>query len=147
MGSDYNAANKSKKLAWSPVLSFLIVAFVSVAMHSLQSTVNFPEYPLLSSFPEHLRNNCFVVMVLMAADHGCIRVLCVGKLGQDKGLLATWFFVHALANSFVVLTSINSMLSVMRDPLHAMDVTVNADRSFFGNASRWPLTVISSVHV
>ena len=54
---------------------------------------------------------------------------------------------HALANFFVVLAAAHSMMVVLRDPAHSMDGRVYKDGSFFGDASRWPLTIINSVHV
>ena len=57
------------------------------------------------------------------------------------------FFVHATANFGVVVLSLKCMYATLIDPLHALDVNVHSDRSVFGDATRWPLTVINSVHI
>ena len=61
--------------------------------------------------------------------------------------LARWFFVHSFANLLVCLTAMNSIRAVGSDPSHALDSSVFNDLSLFGNASRWPLTIINSVHI
>jgi len=61
--------------------------------------------------------------------------------------MCRWFFLHSLANAFVVATSISAMRAVVSDPTHALDGIRYADNSLFGNASPWPLTIINSVHV
>jgi hypothetical protein len=60
---------------------------------------------------------------------------------------ARWFFVHCIANGMVVVTGFSSVVSVLTDPQNAMDVSVNFDRSVFGNASKWPMIIINAVHV
>ena len=72
-------------------------------------------------------------------------IYCFDKLFAPAE--ARWFSIHAFANAFVVLTSITSVLTVITDPVHAMDSRVYNDRSMFGNASPWPILVVNAVHV
>ena len=72
-------------------------------------------------------------------------IYCFDKLFAPAE--ARWFSIHAFANAFVVLTSITSLLTVITDPVHAMDSRVYNDRSMFGNASPWPILVVNAVHV
>jgi len=106
----------------------------------------------------HLINNAVVLVLLATLDHLIIKPFVQARLGRVKAdgekkperrqaESARWFFVHSLANVGVVATSVVSMQCVLLDPLHAMDGTVHTDRSFFGAASAWPLTIINSVHV
>ena len=79
--------------------------------------------------------------------------ITAGKKSDDERkqksdiTLARWFFVHSFANVLVCITAVNSIRAVADDPTHALDGSVFDDLSLFGNASRWPLTIINSVHV
>jgi hypothetical protein len=97
---------------------------------------------------QHLTNNVLVLAALGAVDHGLIKPFVARhdtKLRSQR--LTRWFFVHALANAFVVLGAFTSLRVVLRDPAHSMDSTKYTDQTFFGDASVWPLTIINSVHV
>lgn len=58
-----------------------------------------------------------------------------------------WFLLHSVANFFVCVTAVNSIRTVLADPVHALDAVKYSDHSVFGSASVWPLTIINSVHV
>lgn len=61
--------------------------------------------------------------------------------------ITRWFLLHSLANFFVCVTAVNSIRTVLADPVHALDAVKYSDHSVFGSASVWPLTIINSVHV
>lgn len=97
---------------------------------------------------QHLSNNAAVLTLLAVIDHSLIKPFVArhdAKLRSQR--LTRWFFVHALANAFVVLGALTSLRTVLKDPAHSMDSTKYFDQTFFGDASVWPLTIINSVHV
>lgn len=100
----------------------------------------------------HLWNNAVVLVSLVVLDHIVMRPF-LAKNYPGMGYRtaahnsARWFFVHAGANAFVCAAAMRSMWSVLSDPLHSADSQTNLDRSFWGDASVWPLTIINSVHV
>ena len=88
-----------------------------------------------------------VILLIVGLDYlitARVRKLLVSKSDLDA---ARWFFIHAVANLFVCVSGFSSVCSVVGDPLHALDVRVFYDRSFWGDASSWPLTIINSVHI
>ena len=100
------------------------------------------------SLSGHLINNVATIVALFVVDHALVKPFVVKrehKLRTQR--IARWFFIHAAANFFVVLSALNSLCVVLRDPTHSMDSSIYSDHSFMGNASRWPLTIINSVHV
>jgi hypothetical protein len=60
---------------------------------------------------------------------------------------ARWFALHGFANSLVVITAFNGMITALRDPLYSLDSRVYRDNSLLGNASTWPVYIINSLHV
>jgi hypothetical protein len=70
-----------------------------------------------------------------------------GRVSPKSIDAARWFFLHSLANAFVVLTALPALSAVANDPVHALDGVKYADKSLLGAASVWPLTIINSVHV
>ena len=55
--------------------------------------------------------------------------------------------MHAFANLLVVLASLTSLFTVLKDPLNSGDSRQYSDTSLFGNASPWPIYIINAVHV
>jgi len=101
-------------------------------------------------YVEHVVNNMYVLLLLAFVDHALLKPWITRRCGAGKSsdvTLARWFFIHSFANLLVCLTAVNSIRAVLDDPTHALDGSVYADHSLFGNASRWPLTIINSVHV
>jgi hypothetical protein len=94
----------------------------------------------------HLANNAFVLVILFIVDRFAIAPYVKKHVDKKSQGTARWFFIHAFANLFVVVSSLPALGVVMRDPTHSMDGHVYTDRSFFGTSSRWPLTIINSVH-
>jgi len=97
----------------------------------------------------HFANNLLVLATLAAFDHGIIKPF-VSRHAESKLRtirVTRWFFVHSFANFFVVLSALHSIKVVLTDPVHCGSGKVYTDRSFFGDASLWPLTIINSVHV
>ena len=45
------------------------------------------------------------------------------------------------------MSALGSVLSILDRPFDIMDTAVHTDASFFGSASRWPLTIANSVHL
>lgn len=99
---------------------------------------------------EHLLNNAAVMLLLVIFDHGILSRFVVTAEAcpkvRDRNS-ARWFLTHAFANALVVITCLRSMASVVSDPYNAASCETNTDTSMFGSASRWPLTIINSVHV
>lgn len=97
---------------------------------------------------DHLANNAITLMVLLAFDHLVIKPFVSNVCREPRSQRAArWFFVHAFANFFVMLSSARSLLAVLANPAHSMNSTLYFDQSFFGDASCWPATFINSVHV
>jgi len=106
------------------------------------------EWPAISS-TQHLVNNLAIFILLGLFDHLLLKPWLVTRgvaAGRDLSN-GRWFFLHAFANFWVTIAAAHSVVAVLLDPLHAMDSSVHVDRSFFGSASVWPLTIINSVHV
>ena len=100
------------------------------------------------SLKEHCTNNAVAILVLALADHAFIKPFVSKHESKLRGQRITrWFFVHSFANFFVVIAALHSLSIVLRDPVHCASGDVYSDRSFFGAASLWPLTIINSVHV
>ena len=85
---------------------------------------------------EHLLNNLYVLVILAIFD------LAIARSRPGR-----WFLVHSFANLLVVITGLKSMYTVLSDPTNAMNQEVYGDDSLFGDASRWPLTIVNSVHL
>jgi len=101
-------------------------------------------------YAEHLARNFLVLALLAAVDHLVLKPWVAARCTKAKDVSSTrWFFLHALANLFVCATALTSIYVVLTDPVHALDGRPgrHTDRSLFGDASVWPLTIINSVHV
>ena len=103
-------------------------------------------YPL-DAVSVHLVRNLFALIALAIVDHVVVRELVRGVAKARDRRAARWFFVHAIGNFFVVACAFTSVLAVLQNPLHAADPSVMMDRSLFGNASPWPLTILNSLHL
>jgi len=116
---------------------------------SCNSTADQPAWEL-PWYAEHAVNNIGCLALLAAVDHLMVKpwvaLRCDPKKKSDVGL-ARWFFIHSFANALVCIAAISSIRAVLDDPPHALDGSVHTDLSFFGAGSRWPLTIINSVHV
>ncbi len=96
---------------------------------------------------QHLRNNLAVLVLLLAVDKLLLTPWVRARAKRAKDVdPGRWFFLHAFANALVVATAFNSMIAVLKDPLHAMSVEHHRDVSLFGSGSVWPLTIINSIH-
>ena len=96
----------------------------------------------------NLLNNAGVCVALFAADFLIVTPFVKARVEKHRSQKqARWFLIHSLANIAVVVAALNCVSAVLRDPVHAMDPRVYSDDTFFGTASRWPLTIINSVHV
>ena len=101
-------------------------------------------------YAEHLARNFLGLALLAAVDHLVLKPWVAARCTKAKDVSSTrWFFLHALANLFVCATALTSIYVVLTDPVHALDGRPgrHTDRSLFGDASVWPLTIINSVHV
>lgn len=97
---------------------------------------------------EHIVANVLVLVLLVAVDMSIVKPIAKRMCAKARDVPATrWFVIHACANFVVVILSFRSVLATFADPLHSLDVTVHNDRTLWGTASRWPLTIINSVHV
>ena len=95
------------------------------------------------SITEHLLNNAMVLVGLAAVDHGLLKPFVKSRVDKYRAINITrWFFLHAFANFFVVLSALKSVSIVVADPAHSMDSKLYGDQSFIGDASCWPLTII-----
>lgn len=100
------------------------------------------------SLTQHFTNNAVALVVLAIADYGFIKPFVSKHESKLRGQRITrWFFVHSFANLFVVLSALHSLSIVLRDPVRCANGAIYTDRTFFGAASLWPLTIINSVHV
>jgi len=99
------------------------------------------------SVVEHLSANLCILALLACVDHLILKPYLLPIVGKKAISPTRWFFIHAFVNFLVVLTSLRSIFAVLNDPLHSMDPATHPDRSIWGSASRWPLTLINSVHV
>ena len=100
------------------------------------------------SLTQHFTNNAVALVVLAIADYGFIKPFVSKHERKLRGQRITrWFFVHSFANLFVVLSALHSLSIVLRDPVRCANGAIYTDRTFFGAASLWPLTIINSVHV
>jgi hypothetical protein len=99
------------------------------------------------SLATHLMNNALVMLSLGATDHLLIKPWLKGQTKPKDVTIARWFFMHAIANALVCVTAAVSVVAAFADPLNAMDGVSHPDRSTFGSASVWPLTIINSIHV
>jgi len=100
------------------------------------------------SLTDHAIGNVTVIAVLAILDWLVFSPLAKRRCKKNRDITsARWFFIHAAANFVVVVLSMRSIIAVCKDPLHSMDVNVYKDRSVWSPASRWPLTVINSVHI
>lgn len=96
----------------------------------------------------NLANNVCVLLVLCAVDYLLIKPFVESRVTKMRAQQsARWFFVHSAANAALCMCALRSLVAVAADPTHAMDPDVFNDDSLFGTASRWPLTIINSVHV
>ena len=100
------------------------------------------------TFVRHMVNFVVATGMLFVIDHFGIKPFVRRCLTKDKEVRqAHWFFTHAVANLFVVLTGAHALGIMFVDPAYAMDSRNYSDTSLFGNASSWPLTFINAVHV
>jgi len=99
------------------------------------------------SATSHLTNNIVVLFLLGVVDKLFLTPWLRGRVSPKSIDAARWFFLHSLANAFVVLTALPALSAVANDPVHALDGVKYADKSLLGAASVWPLTIINSVHV
>ena len=97
---------------------------------------------------EHVTANAQVLLLLVLADWVIFTPIAKRRCKKVRDVYpARWFFVHSFANLLVVIMSMKSIWAVLKDPLHAMDIETYPDRSFRSPATRWPLTIINSVHI
>jgi hypothetical protein len=90
-------------------------------------------------FPTHpISRNLVTLIILLFYD----KVFC-----KHLGSKCRWFRIHALANLLTVLTSLNSLKYTLLDPVNSLDTNIYNDTTMFGNASKWPLAIINTVHV
>jgi len=87
-----------------------------------------------SYFELPLSGNVLVVLILFCFD----KTLAPAR--------ARWFALHGFANTLVVLTAFNGMITALMDPLYSLDSRVYYDRTLFGSASPWPVYIINSLH-
>jgi hypothetical protein len=99
------------------------------------------------TWAQHGLHFAFALVLLWTLDTLIAKPLTARAASAKDALSCRWFFVHALANSLVVLTALRSMVAVLADPLHAMDSTVHIDTGPFGSGSVWPLTFINALHI
>jgi len=95
----------------------------------------------------HLTNNVLVLFALACVDKLVVTPRLSRVVSPKSVSIVRWFFLHSIANAFVVLTSLSACRAVLIDPTHALDGVKYDDNSLFGTASVWPLTIINSVHV
>jgi hypothetical protein len=79
-----------------------------------------------------LASNIFVMLILYVFDT---------TLAPSK---ARWFALHGFANSLVVITAFNGMITSLRDPLYSLDSRVYFDKSILGSAS--PFVLLCSTY-
>ena len=95
--------------------------------------------------------NVYLLVLLAVLDRLVLSPIIRKRLGTKaarRDVSATrWFFLHALANAFVCVTAINTLLTTFSDPYNAMDSRVYSDVSMLGAASIWPLAMVNSVHI
>ena len=101
---------------------------------------------------DHLILNAALLVGLAVVDRLVIAPFVGSRIAGDaKGArdrkAARWFFIHSFANVVVVASALSSVLSILDRPFDIMDTAVHTDASFFGSASRWPLTIVNSVHL
>ena len=101
---------------------------------------------------DHLILNAALLVGLAVVDRLVIAPFVGSRIAGDaKGArdrkAARWFFIHSFANVVVVASALGSVLSILDRPFDIMDTAVHTDASFFGSASRWPLTIVNSVHL
>ena len=101
---------------------------------------------------DHLILNAALLVGLAVVDRLVIAPFVGARIAGDaKGArdrkAARWFFIHSFANVVVVASALGSVLSILDRPFDIMDTAVHTDASFFGSASRWPLTIVNSVHL
>lgn len=97
----------------------------------------------------HALNFTFCLALLALVDHGVLKPWVANRARAKDVGLTRWFFIHSLANAFVCLASVRSLVAVATDPLHAFDggAFSEEETGFFGAISVWPLTIINAVHV
>ena len=109
------------------------------------------EFAITTDIATHVANNVLVLMLLATVDRLVLTPAVETRLGskqqRSSTALVRWFLIHSIANFFVCATALTSMRTVLADPHHAMDGAKYVDRSLWGAASAWPLTIINSVHL
>ena len=103
---------------------------------------------VFARLPQELLATAAALCLLAAADHLAIKPFVTSRIASKKDLgNARWFFVHAVANAFVVVAGLHALFIMLTDPHNALDARIYHDTSFFGSASSWPLTFVNAVHV
>lgn len=95
----------------------------------------------------HLKNSLMALIIIFLFDKLIASNFMVKSLKNRDYHLTRWFRIHAFGNFLACITAVPSLLSVLRDPYNSMNTEHNYDRSLFGNASIWPLTIINVLHI